>query len=215
MTTVFLQHNDPYILIPQHISRQAFYSIQVIGFCIGAAYQTKYYITCLIISILYTTSMLHWNKILYTSIIKKLDIFTVIILVLNVTFNDSYYYKEYKIYWFICCPLFILSFIMNETLFYYQVLKNDDKKNDDKRNDDKRNDDKRNDEHNFHYFSLQYTEPNTRERELAYYRSTYTHMLNTHIIPFLVCLYCAICSPYSHELPELPELPDSFSSTHL
>jgi hypothetical protein len=104
---------------------------------------------------------------------------------------------------------------MNETLFYYQVLKNDDKKNDDKRNDDKRNDDKRNDEHNFHYFSLQYTEPNTRERELAYYRSTYTHMLATHIIPFLVCLYCAICSPYSHELPELPELPDSFSSTHL
>ena len=63
MTTVFLQHNDPYILIPQHISRQAFYSIQVLGFCIGAAYYTKYYITCLIISILYTTSMLHWNKI--------------------------------------------------------------------------------------------------------------------------------------------------------
>ena len=197
MTTVFLQHNDPYILIPQHISRQAFYSIQVLGFCIGAAYYTKYYITCLLISILYTTSMLHWNKIYYSSIIKKLDIFAVIVLVLNVTFYDSYYYKEYKIYWFICCPLFILTFIMNETLFYYQVLKNGDKKNDDKK---------------FHYFSLQYTEPNTRERELAYYRSTYTHMLATHIIPFLVCLYCSVCSPYS---PNLPDLPDSFSSTHL
>ena len=197
MTTVFLQHNDPYILIPQHISRQAFYSIQVLGFCIGAAYYTKYYITCLLISILYTTSMLHWNKIYYSSIIKKLDIFAVIVLVLNVTFYDSYYYKEYKIYWFICCPLFILTFIMNETLFYYQVLKNGDKKNDDKK---------------FHYFSLQYTEPNTRERELAYYRSTYTHMLATHIIPFLVCLYCSVCSTYS---PNLPDLPDSFSSTHL
>ena len=202
MTPVFLQHNDPYILIPQHISRQAFYSIQVLGFCIGAAYYTKYYITCLLISILYTTSMLHWNKIYYSSIIKKLDIFAVIVLVLNVTFYDSYYYKEYKIYWFICCPLFILTFIMNETLFYYQVLKNGDKKNGDKKNDDKK----------FHYFSLQYTEPNTRERELAYYRSTYTHMLATHIIPFLVCLYCSVCSPYS---PYSPDLPDSFSSTHL
>jgi hypothetical protein len=91
---------------------------------------------------------------------------------------------------------------MNETLFYYQVLKNGDKKNGDKKNDDKK----------FHYFSLQYTEPNTRERELAYYRSTYTHMLATHIIPFLVCLYCSVCSPYS---PYSPDLPDSFSSTHL
>ena len=42
------------------------------------------------------------------------------------------------------------------------------------------------------HISLQKTLPNTRERELAYYRSTYTHMLFLHLFQPATCAYCAI-----------------------
>ena len=42
---MYLQHNDPIILIPQHISRNAFYSIQMIILSVGVAYFLEFYIT--------------------------------------------------------------------------------------------------------------------------------------------------------------------------
>ena len=48
----------------------------------------------------------------------------------------------------------------------------------------------------FHYFSLEYTWPNTEARELAYYRSTYTHMFCIQICPFAVGIYCSIMAEY-------------------
>ena len=71
----YIQHNDPIILIPQHISRQAFYSIQMILFCSGLAFYLQYYITCPLLFIIYITSLLHWNKILrHGGLVKYLDI---------------------------------------------------------------------------------------------------------------------------------------------
>ena len=72
--------------------------------------------------LIYITSIIHWNEVRYKSIIKYLDISLIIIAVLNLTLNESIKFKEYRIIWLLFLPLFIGSFIMNETLFYYQVL---------------------------------------------------------------------------------------------
>ena len=182
---MYLQHNDPIILIPQHISRNAFYSIQMIIITAGVAYFLEYYICSILYVFIYITSLIHWNEIKYNSIVKNVDIALIIISLLVLTLNESVKFKEYRTIWFYFLPIFISSFIMNEILLYYQVLihKNEVIKT---KTDDKDKVVK------FHYFSLEYTNPNTEERELAYYRSTYTHMFCIHILPFSVGIYCAI-----------------------
>lgn len=186
---MYLQHIDPIVLIPHHISRNAFYSIQMILISVGVAYFLEYYITFFLFFVIYITSLIHWNEVRYKSIVKNVDIALIIISTLNLTLNESIKFKEYRFIWFYFLPIFIGSFIMNEILLHYQVLihKNEVIKN---KTDDKDKVVK------FHYFSLEYTNPNTEERELAYYRSTYTHMFCIHILPFSVGIYCAIMTKY-------------------
>ena len=186
---MYLQHIDPIVLIPQHISRNAFYSIQIILFTAGFAYFFEYYICSFFFVFIYITSLIHWNEIRYKSIVKNVDVALIVISLLVLTLNESVKFKEYRIIWFYFLPIFIGFFIMNEILLHYQVLihKNEVIKN---KTDDKDKIVK------FHYFSLEYTNPNTEERELAYYRSTYTHMFCIHILPCAVGIYCTIMAEY-------------------
>ena len=199
---MYLQHIDAIILIPQHISRNAFYSIQMIIITAGVAYFLEYYICSILYVFIYFTSLIHWNEIRYTSIVKNIDITLIIASVLILTLKESVKFKEYRIVWFYFLPIFIGFFIMNEILLHYQILihKNKVIKN---KTDDKDKIVK------FHYFSLEYTNPNTEERELAYYRSTYTHMVCIHILPFAVGMYCAIMAAMTPSNNDSNELTDS------
>ena len=113
---MYLQHNDPIVLIPQHISRNAFYSIQMILIAVGVAYFLEYYITFFLFFVIYITSLIHWNEVRYKSIVKNVDIALIIISTLNLTLNESIKFKEYRVVWFYFLPIFICSFIMNEIL---------------------------------------------------------------------------------------------------
>lgn len=176
---MFLQHNDKDVLIPQHISRKAFLSIQTIFIDILFAYKLKYNVTFYNLSILYVLSMMHWNKVKRRGIIKTLDTTMAGYSCFYFTYIDSNrFLRIYQQIWYFCVFCSLFGFLMNEYLLYYQVL----------------NEKKTNKHSKFHYFSLQYTIPNTYERELAYYRSTYTHMFFLHIFPFTISFIFAILS---------------------
>ena len=145
---MYLQHNDPIVLIPQHISRNAFYSIQMILIACGVQYFLEYNITFFLFFGIYITSLIHWNEVRYKSIVKNVDIALIIIGTLNLTLIESIKFKEYRIIWFIFLPIFIGSFIMNERLLHYQVLIHKNEVIKDK-TDDKDKIVK------FHYFSLE------------------------------------------------------------
>ena len=53
---MYLQHIYPIVLIPQPISRNAFYSIQMILITAGGAYFLEYYITFFLFFVIYITS---------------------------------------------------------------------------------------------------------------------------------------------------------------
>jgi hypothetical protein len=166
---MFLQHNDQKILIPQHISRKAFFSIQTILVNMIIAYILKYNVTFYNLSILYVLSMIHWNKVKRKGLIKTLDTTMASYSMFYFTYIDSNrYLLVYQKLWYICVFCSLFGFFMNEYLLYYQIL----------------HERKNNIRSKFFYFSLEYTMPNTYERELAYYRSTYTHMFFLHVLPF-------------------------------
>jgi hypothetical protein len=176
---MFKQHTHPVILIPQHISRVALCSVQFILFIFYLAYIYEYNRLCVLLSGLYVSSMLHWNKVQYQGIIKTTDIIFVNSVFIHVTvFDCKRFIHPYK--WYITAIISIFAFILNEYLFYHQVLKYKNKtviytgK--------------------YWYFSIDYTNPNTIEREYAYYRSTITHMVFVHVLPTSVCAYLGISS---------------------
>lgn len=178
-TTMYLQHNDNDVLIPQHISRNAFYSIQLLLLNSLIAYKLNYNNSFYNLSILYVLSIIHWNKVKHRGIIKTLDTTMASYSMFCFTyFESNRFIRVYQQIWYLCVVFSLFGFFMNEYLLYYQVV----------------NEKKTNIRSKFHYFSLQYTIPNTYERELAYYRSTYTHMFFLHIFPFTISGTFAILS---------------------
>lgn len=180
----YLQHTDVEILVPQHISKNALYSAQFFVMLSIIAFNYKYYKMLLLLSLLYITSILHWRKVKYFSIIKTIDIILAFLTIITITLFDIHRFcNMYKNVWYFTVFIVLSAFIVNEILFYYQVLiyKNKIMNKYCKK---------------YYYFSLEYTNPNTIQREYAYYRSTYTHMLFIHIIPSIVSGYCAIKSNY-------------------
>jgi len=178
---MFNQHTDNIILVPQHISRIALFSVQFILFVFYLAYIYEYNRLSVLLFGLYISSILHWNKIQYKGLIKTVDIILVNGVFLHVTIFDCYRFsKSHRFLWYNTAIICVVAFITNEYLFYHQVIKYKNKKvafTD-----------------NYWYFSLDYTNPNTMNRELAYYRSTFTHMMFIHILPTTVCAYSGISS---------------------
>jgi len=107
------------VIIPQYISRQAFYSAQffILDSCL--AYYLQYYRLSVLLFCLYITTLLHWNKTYRLSIIKILDVVTVISVLSSITFYDSYRFLEkYRILWRYSMSFSIFIFFLNETTFY-------------------------------------------------------------------------------------------------
>jgi len=180
---MYIQHEDNDIAIPQHISKKAFYSIQFILLDGLLAIKLCYYRLAITLLCLYITSILHWNKVKYVSMVKIIDIILATGTILQVTYIDSYRFTEYYFnLWNYSVNLCICTFFLNEILFYFQVLSQNNKVLKDHMNC------------KYYYFSLYYSNPNTEYRELCYKRSAYTHMLFIHIFPTVACAYCAIMS---------------------
>lgn len=108
------------------------------------------------------------------------------ITIVRLTFVDSYRFCPiYHQYWMYVFSFIIGDFAINEGLLYMQVTRYENRV---KYIENKYE--------TWPLTLLNYTNPNTYKRELAYYRSTYTHMFFVHILPSVMSAIFAILSHY-------------------
>jgi hypothetical protein len=174
--TIYKQHCDPHILIPQHISRRACISATFFLYVYILTYTLNYETLWILLGSLYVSSILHWNAVKYSGAIKTIDTVLANSTILHVTFVDSYRWcPDYQQYWMYVFYIIICGFLTNEYLLYMQVTRFSNK---------------------IVYIEnkytgwplslLNYTNPNTLERERAYIRNTYTHMFFVHVLPTVI-----------------------------
>lgn len=168
--------NGP-LLIPTHISKYGCYS----SYCIlGAGLfvsMYEHYIVALLAFLQSIVSYLNWKTVKKYGWVKTIDILIACIMIIYITFVDSASFRpKYRHLWYATVCVIIAIFIMNELLLYYQVKAPVYESISSAQNNQ--------------YFSLNYTEPGSAQREYAYYRSTFTHILFIHLIPVMVVVYC-------------------------
>ena len=194
----YVEHEDPHILVPRHISRNAFVSIQCFLLVATLSYYMEGYFTCLHLILLYIFSLLHWNCIYRAGWIKTVDTILAFSFYTIFTIKHSVRFYHFRSLWVYASLMAAISFAINKTIVYYQILYPRDMP-----------------EMVVHpnrvlqwfnnYFSLTYTKPNTAAREWAYYRSVYTHMVFIHFIPTMVSAFCAV-SAYRYRMFDNPAL---------
>lgn len=179
---IYLQHTDPVICVPQHISRYGIYSSHL--FLLNAICSNVYNYNSLYILgiILYITSLLHWYKIKHDGPIKYIDVITCIISMTSITFYDSTFFcPRHRLIWFFSTFVSIVAYLFNKYIeFYQQRFKSDTYFLNNEP---------------YHYLSLKYTRPNTLHRELSYKYSVYIHIIFLHVNLSCSCIYGIINSP--------------------
>lgn len=182
--------------IPTNISIYAIFSGQVFLLQIFISWMREQYAVAIFSSMLYITTYLHWREPYKVGYIRTLDITMVWCSCVSII-RYIYYYvpSEFHYYCLIHFGIVICWHTINEILYYYQITeqiylpKKDESFV------------VRTPEDNYgclylylkreiqRYFSLEYTFPNTDEREYAYRRSIVTHCFFVHIWNALSILY--------------------------
>ena len=145
---------------PQHISKLAFYTIPLILLASLFAYNSNLKIIAILLFCLFITSVIHWHKCQHNSIVRYIDIFLAIILLI-VSF---YYVKKNKLTIWICTVIIIIIlFILNKLSDHYHFEDSS---------------------------SSFYTLPNSKKRENAHYWSVYNHLFVNHICLLGMGAYC-------------------------
>jgi hypothetical protein len=179
---IYLQHTDPVVCVPQHISRYGLYTSQFFLLNALCNYIYGYQILTIIGVTLYITSLLHWYKIQSFGLIKTLDIIACIITINYTTFNDSLYFcPRNRQLWILSTFVSIIAYLTNKYICSYQLFPEGT--------------DYFAANEPYQYFSLKYTWPNTLQRELSYKYSTYVHIILIHINLSCVCIYGVVTSP--------------------
>ena len=172
----YIQHDDPEIMIPQHITRIALFSCQMMLINAYITYVYHYYLLATIELCLYITTVLHWRKIKYISLERQIDVCCMMTTVMYATYTSWCMPRIYTFIWITNLLGISSIFYINEKIFYYQVL------------------------HKpklgiMDYAYFIYTKPNTIDREVAYYRNVITHAFFIHIWLCLVSIYCIVHNP--------------------
>jgi len=179
---IYLQHTDPIVCVPQHISRYGLYSAQLILLNTICNYIYSYNIITIIGIALYLTSLLHWRKIKSTGLVKILDVITCVITINCITFNDSAYFCPWnRLIWFLSAFVSIIAYSTNKYIEGYQQFP--------------KGTDYFSENEPYRYFSLKYTLPNTLHRELSYKYATYVHIIFLHVNLTCACTYGVVTSP--------------------
>jgi hypothetical protein len=184
------------LAVPQYISRVGVYTGQMFLLCfVTSVYYNFSIVSSLALLATYFMTIIHWYKLRHTGIIKDLDRAAILNLVV------SFYYTGITKFcpmcqraWITTMAINIIVYVINNHIFYCQtnanrgqiILKDPPEGRDPqiclsimKPGC-------------YSYFSLAYTMPNTRERELCYYYNSYVHCLFLHVISGTVSVYCAI-----------------------
>jgi len=187
--------HDNGILIPQYISRLAFYSATgfILPNCI-VAYMFDYKCMFALFAMLYVSTMLHWNKIKQNGPIRTIDIILACTTLYRFTFIDRFRLCPiYQTFWLYVFYTMIMAFGINEYILYMQVLRGEPYAKDSL--------------YKYKIYTrwpfqlLNYTPPNTKEREAAYYRSTYVHTFFLHVLPMATSGSFIILSYYQCPAP--------------
>ena len=179
---IYLQHTDPIICVPQHISKYGLYSANFFLLNAICNYLYNYNWLTFVAFSLYITTLLHWYKIKHNGLIKSIDVTTAIITLNSVSFYDSTFFcSHHRQLWFFSTFLCIVTYLINKYIEFYQMQH-------------KGSNYFLNDEP-YRYFSLKYTYPNTIHRELAYKYSVYVHIIFIHVNLACACIYGVINSP--------------------
>ena len=175
---MYLQHTDPVYSVPHHISRIGVYTAHTFLLSSVVAYKKNMPVMSCMLLGLYTTSVLHWRRIKRHGWIRSLDMFMVATTITRMTLVDSYRLQSRWI-WLSAITTGIVAFYTNAKLTYNQI--------------DKYNNSiiaySKDTVHG--WFSMAYTNPNTLEREMAYYRNVIIHCIFQHIIPNIAAIYAS------------------------
>ena len=168
------------IIIPQHISLIGVFTSHMFLPTAVLAYQNKTYLTTAMLLGLYTSSILHWRKNKSKGLIRTIDMIIAFSTITRVTLVDISLFGAKRWTWIFSVMAGSITYIANKTLFYNQVLQHSDEVIQYPQNTK-------------HWvFSLCYTNPNTPEREWAYYRSVITHGVFQHILPNAAAIYAIL-----------------------
>lgn len=177
---MYLQHEDPNIRVPEHISKWGIYSGQIFGIAGMVAWKYKEYMVGIIAGILYISTVLYWRRVEFYSVRRFIDILIVLGTIYYITiYVNKRYTIDKRELWIYIILLAGMVYIVNSIIFYYQTvgwLHVDGGK--------------RGKDGIYEYFSLEFMKPNTENRELCYKYTMMIHSIFMHIVPGLGMIYC-------------------------
>jgi hypothetical protein len=194
---VYLQHDDPEVAIPFHISMYGLISAHIILANSVVSILHNHKSLSIMSYCLYITTLLFWNNLTHSGIIRNIDIATGIVNIISISYYDSLRFDAlYKELWASAMSLGCLVYLFNSYIFYCQTTPD---------TEETTNDDQGNIITKYSYFSTKYIPPNTYNRELAYYYATFVHIFALHVLPPVTCMCCIIYSDNSleHKYPVL------------
>ena len=164
----YIEHNDPVIYIPRHISKIGVYTSHMILVNSIITFLYKHRLLAFFEFILYMTSVQLWSKIKHESIERKIDVYAVVTTFSYATYTSYHMNPIYTYTWLSALAIATIVHIKNDHLLHCQV------------NCPKR---------------PEYITPNTYQRECAYYRNVITHCIVLHLGLSFTSIYCIINNP--------------------
>ena len=175
-----LYNDKTQLLVPQNVTKWGILTSFLILAASFIAYKYKYYLLTGVSLCLFLTSIIHWHKMTAFGLIKILDVlFGALALGLVTFYYIDEFKPEYKKIWYYTVAIMVSIFVFNWVITYFQIMNQNPYIKC---------------QQQYNYFSLEYTKPNTRPREMCYYYVTFIHLIFVHIIPTIVLMYCVIKS---------------------
>ena len=195
----FYPPEDTDLIIPQHISRMALYSA---CFCLFPncflTYIFGYERMAAVFGALYISTVLHWYKPKRHGTMRTIDMCLAICTLYRLTFIERFrLHTFYQPYWMYTFYTVIIAYLCNEYVYYMQIKR--------VRSGDIEPSVVITEYTQWPMRLLNYTQPNTKERENAYYISMYTHIFFIHLLPSIVFSTLIILSYYKYN-SELPRI---------
>lgn len=182
MNAKSLQESDEYIPLPQHLTKYCTMTIHFILVSAIVSLAFGYKFLSFLFMCLYIIGFTYWSKPKYNSIFKKIDIFLVFVTISLLFYYALQFKEKYQRLFIITLLIIIVIAIINETLYRFKIVGVFD-------NDVQTTS-------NFSYFTLDYTFPDTMEREYCCKYIVFMHCFLCHIVMNFTWLYCLIGNTY-------------------
>jgi len=143
---------------------------------------------------LYLSSVLHWRNVKHNGLYKKLDVATCFITINYITFIDSHYFiASARKMWLLAVTQAVGAYSINKFIEYKQISQRPSQRQLQSQNENNICSFAKDEPYS--YFSLQWTQPDSVQRDRSYYASVFVHILFIHVPLFFTCVYGVVNSP--------------------